>query len=285
MKLIHAEGELDLGRCVVMGILNRTPDSFFDGGRMELDAAVEHGLALEGEGAGVIDIGAVKAGPGEEVSEGEEIGRLLPLVEELSQRTTTPLSIETGRPEVARRAVEAGAAIVNDVTALKDPDLASVVGETGAALILMHHGGQIRGRPRHPRYRDVASEVSDELERLAAVAMERGVPHEAIAIDPGLDFGKNTFHSLELVRRLPELTSRGFPVLVAGSRKDIVGETLGLPPDECLEGSLAVVALSVAAGAAMVRVHDVEASVRVVRMVEAVEGRSAPTAPVRGLWD
>jgi dihydropteroate synthase len=285
MKLAHARGELDLGRCIVMGILNRTPDSFFDGGRMELTEAVEHGLALEGEGAGVIDIGAVKAGPGEEVSEDEEVGRLLPLVEELAARTDVPLSIETGRPEVARRAVEAGAAIINDVTGLIDADLASVAAASGAGLILMHHGGQIRGRPRHPRYTEVTREVGDELEHMAALAMEHGVQSAAIAIDPGLDFGKNTLQSLELVRRLPELVVRGLPVLVAASRKDIVGESLGLPPDERLEGSLAIVALSVAAGAAMVRVHDVGASVRVVRMVEAIAGKSMPVAPVRGLWD
>ena len=284
MKLAHARGELDLGRCVVIGILNRTPDSFFDGGRMELAAAVEHGLVLEGEGAGVIDIGAVKAGPGEEVSEDEEIGRLLPLVEELSARTDVPLSIETGRPEVARRALEAGAAIINDVTGLIDPELASVAA-AGAGLILMHHGGQIRGRPRHPRYTDVTKEVGDELEHMTALAMEHGVERGAIAIDPGLDFGKNTLQSLELVRRLPELVARGLPVLVAASRKDIVGESLGLPPDERLEGSLAIVALSAAAGAAMVRVHDVGASVRVVSMVEAIAGKSMPVAPVRGLWD
>jgi len=285
MKLAHARGELDLGRCIVMGILNRTPDSFFDGGRMELTEAVEHGLALEGEGAGVIDIGAVKAGPGEEVSEDEETRRLLPLVEELSARTDVPLSIETGRPEVARRAVEAGAAIINDVTGLLDPELADAAAATGAGLILMHHGGQIRGRPRHPRYADVTKEVGDELEHMAVLAMEHGVQSAAIAIDPGLDFGKNTLHSLELVRRLPELVARGLPVLVAASRKDIVGESLGLPPDERLEGSLAIVALSVAAGAAMVRVHDAGASVRVVRMVEAVAGKSMPVALRRGLWD
>jgi dihydropteroate synthase len=285
MTLAHARGELDLTRCVVMGILNRTPDSFFDGGRMELDSAVEHGLALVSEGAGILDLGAVKAGPGEEVSEDEETRRLIPLVEELAGRTEVPLSIETGRPEVARRAIEAGAAIVNDVTGLMDEELAAVSASTGAGLILMHHGGQIRGRPRHPRYEDVVGEVGDELVRLASVAEGNGIRRAAIAIDPGLDFGKNTMHSLELVRRLPDLVARGYPVLVAASRKDVVGETLALPPDERLEGSLAIVALAVARGAAMVRVHDVQASVRVVRMVEAIEGKSMPDAPIRGLWD
>ncbi|MGH2755323.1 MAG: dihydropteroate synthase [Actinomycetota bacterium] len=285
MKLVHARGELSLDHCAVMGILNRTPDSFFDGGRMDLTAAAEHGLRLVEEGASIIDIGAVKAGPGEEVTEQQEIGRLIPLIEELAGRSSAPLSVETGRPEVVRRAVEAGAAIVNDVTGLMDEDLAAVCADVGAGLVLMHHGGQIRGRPRHPRYDDVVEEVGDELRRLASLAMGAGVAQERIAIDPGLDFGKNTLHSLELVRRLPELTAGELPVLVAASRKDIIGESLGLPPDERLEGSLAIVALSVAARAAMVRVHDVEASVRVVRMVEAIEGRSSPVAPLRGLWD
>jgi dihydropteroate synthase len=174
---------------------------------------------------------------------------------------------------------------VNDVSALDDPGLATVCAEAGAALILMHHGGQIRGRPRNPRYPDVVAAVLAEWDRLSALALEAGVPDEAIVLDPGLDFGKNTFHSLELVRRIDELVATGRPVLVAPSNKDVVGETLGLPLDERLEGTLALVALSVLGGAAIVRVHEVEAAVRVTRMVEAVMGSRRPQAPVRGLWD
>jgi dihydropteroate synthase len=268
-----------------MGIVNRTPDSFFDGGRMALRAAVDFASRLVDEGADVLDIGAVKAGPGEDVDADEETNRLIPLVEAVAERTEVPISVETARPAVVRRAVDAGAAIVNDVSALADPGLAVCCAETGAALIVMHHGGQIRGRPRHPRYADVVAEVGAELVRLAEEATAARVPREALVIDPGLDFGKNTYHSLELMRRLPELVALGYPVLVAASRKDVVGETLGVPPEERLEGSLALACLAAASGAALVRVHDVAATVRAVTMIEAVAGRVAPVAPVRGLWD
>ena len=285
MRLPHAHGELDLGHCVVMGIVNRTPDSFYDGGRMGLDESVGFAERLIEEGAGALDLGAVKAGPGADVSEVEETERLLPLVERLAARVDAPLSVETGRPEVARRAVDAGAAIVNDVTGLADPRLAGACAAAGAALVVMHHGGQIRGRPRSPRYDDVVTDVIDTCERLAATAEAEGVPRDRIVVDPGLDFGKTTFHSLEIMRRLDEIVAMGRPVLVAPSRKDVVGETLDLPLDERLEGTLALVAVTVWAGASIVRVHDVAAAARVVTMIEAVQGRAAPRAPVRGLWE
>lgn len=284
MKITHARGSLEIDRCLVMGIVNRTPDSFYDGGRMGLDESVHHATRLVDEGADLLDLGGVKAGPGEPVSVEEETARLLPLVEAL-HGVDVPLSIETGHPHVAHRALEAGAAIVNDVTGLTDPALAGVCARADAALVLMHHGGQIRGRPRAPVYDDVVEAVTREWNRLAAVAAEHGLTEDHLVVDPGLDFGKNTFHSLELMRRLPELTAGPRPVLVAPSRKDVVGETLGLPLDQRLEGTLALVALSVEAGSAIVRVHDVEASVRIVRMVEAVRGLRGPLAPVRGLWD
>jgi dihydropteroate synthase len=220
-----------------------------------------------------------------EVPPEEELRRLVPLVEALAQAIAVPVSVETGRPEVARAAIEAGAAMINDVSALADRGLAEVCAETGAGLVLMHNGGQIRGRPRHPRYDDVVAAVIACWRELEGAALRAGVRRQQLMVDPGLDFGKNTFQSLELVRRLPELVRLGLPVLVAASRKDIVGETLGLDLDDRLEGSLAVVALSVLHGAAMVRVHDVRASVRTVRMVSAVMGKTPPRAPVRGLWE
>jgi dihydropteroate synthase len=281
----HARGELATVPCAVMGIVNRTPDSFYDGGRMDLGESTAFAERLVAEGAQVLDLGAVKAGPGADVSEDEELRRLIPLVEGIVARTEVPLSVETARASVARAAVDAGAAIVNDVTGLADAGLAEVCAESGAALVVMHHGGQIRGRPRNPRYDDVVRDVVETCETLARRAEDAGVGRDRIVIDPGLDFGKTTYHSLEIMRRLDEIVATGWPVLVAPSRKDVVGETLGLPLEERLEGTLALVALSVATGAAIVRVHDVRAAARVVRMVEAVSGRATPEAAVRGLWE
>jgi dihydropteroate synthase len=284
MSLQTARGEIELDRCLVMGIVNRTPDSFYDGGRMGLDEATEHGLQLRDEGADILDVGAVKAGPGDPVAPEEEMDRLVPLVAHLVDGGAI-VSVETTRAAVAAKALEAGAAIVNDVSGVADPGLAEVCARRGAGLIVMHHGGQIRDRPRHPTYGDVVAEVRVELTRLAEAAISAGVAREAVVVDPGLDFGKTTFHSLEIMRRLEEFTQDGYPVLVAPSRKDVVGETLGLPPEERLEGTLALVAISAVKGAAIVRVHDVEQAARAVRMAEAVSGRARPVAPIRGLWD
>ena len=268
-----------------MGILNRTPDSFYDGGRTALDDSLAHGEAIVAAGADVVDVGGVRAGPGDQVSEQEELERVLPVVEGLHARSATTLSVETSRPAVAAAALDAGASIVNDVTGLATEGLAAACAQRDGKLVLMHHGGQIRGRPRNPRYDDVVAEVLACWTLLAQRAEAEGLARHDLIADPGLDFGKTTFHSLELMRRLSELTGAGFPVLIAASRKDVVGETLGLPLDERLEGSLALVAVAVLHGAAFVRVHDVKESVRVVRMVEAVMGRGAPAAPVRGLWE
>jgi dihydropteroate synthase len=284
-QLVHARGHLPLDHCLVMGIVNRTPDSFYDGGRMDLETAVEHSLSLVDAGADVLDIGAIKAGPGEPVTEDEEFRRLIPLVAAVAEATEVPISVETARHSVAHAAIEVGAAIVNDVSELSDQKLAPICAATGAALILMHNGGQIRGRPRHPEFDDVIGDVLRRWKELAESAGAAGVHPERLMVDPGLDFGKTTYHSLELMARLDELTSSPWPVLVAPSRKDVVGESLDLPPDQRLEGTLALVALSVAAGVAAVRVHDVRPAVRVTRMTETVLRRRDPAAPLRGLWD
>jgi dihydropteroate synthase len=283
--LRHATGETALDRCLVMGIVNRTPDSFYDGGRMGLEESIGFALELVAEGADVLDLGGVKGGPGARVSAAVELERVAPLVEGLRARTSVPLSVETARAEVAGPVLAAGASWINDVTGLEDDRLAGVCADSGAALVVMHNGGQVRGRPLHPRYADVVASVAEEWDRLASAAAAAGVGADRIVVDPGLDFAKTTWHSLELVRRLDELVARGFPVLVAPSRKDVVGETLDLPLPERLEGTLALVALAVAQGASVVRVHDVGPAVRTVRMVEAVLGRRRPAAPVRGLWE
>lgn len=268
-----------------MGILNRTRDSFYDGGRTRLDESLRHAEAMVAAGADIIDIGGVKAGPGAEVTEAEELERVIPLVQAVAEQTPATISVETSRAQVAAAALRAGATIINDVGGLAAPELAETCVAGGGRLVLMHHGGQVRGRPRNPRYEDVVTGVLTCWQSLSQIAQDAGLSKEDLIFDPGLDFGKTTFHSLELMRRLPELTSSGRPVLIAASRKDIVGETLDLPLGERLEGSLALVALSVLHGAAIVRVHDVAESVRVVRMVEAVLGIRYPEAPMRGLWE
>jgi dihydropteroate synthase len=271
-------------RTAVMAILNRTPDSFYDrGATFGFEAALEAGQRALAEGADWLDVGGVKGGPGPPVSEAEELERVLPLVEALRERTDAVLSVDTFRPGVARRALAAGADVVNDPSGLRDPQMAEVAAEAGAGLVVMHTAGPPRTRPHRSAYADVVAEVRAFLADRAALAQSRGLPADRLIVDPGHDFHKNTFHSLELTRRLGELADLGHPVLVALSNKDFVGETLDLPIDQRVEGSLAAVAFSVAAGASIVRVHQVQASVRVVRMVEAILGRRPPAVTRRGL--
>jgi dihydropteroate synthase len=267
-----------------MAILNRTPDSFYDrGATYGFGAAIAAGERALAEGADWLDVGGVKGGPGPPVSEAEELDRVVPLLEALRGRTDAVLSVDTYRPEVARRALAAGADVVNDPSGLRDPVMAEVAAEAGAGLVVMHTGGPPRTRPHRPAYADVVAEVRAFLADRAALAIGRGLPADRLIVDPGHDFHKNTFHSLELTRRLGELADLGHPLLVALSNKDFVGETLDAGLDQRLEGSLAAVAFSVAAGASIVRVHEVQASVRVVRMVEAILGRRPPAATRRGL--
>lgn len=289
MRLQLGETTLELGRrAAVMGIVNRTPDSFYDGGAtFDVQAAVDAALAHVHAGADVVDIGGVKGGPGEEVGVEQEIDRVVPVVEAVRARSRAPLSVETWRADVAAAALDAGANMVNDISGLAEPRLAEVVARRpGTALVVMHAGGPVRTRPLRPVYEpDVTTAVVDELERLAALAEQHGVPSEQIVVDPGHDFGKNTFHSLELTRRLPDIVALGRPVLVALSRKDFLGETVGgqVAPADRLPASLAAAAVAVHLGAHLVRVHDTAATVDAVRTVEAVAGRLPPAAAARGL--
>ena len=277
----------------VMGIVNRTPDSFFDRGRSDsLQSAVERALAHVEAGADIVDIGGVKAGPGEEVSEQQEHDRVVPFVQEVTARCGTPVSVDTYRPGVAREALAAGASMINDVSGLADPELADVVAASpGAALVVMHAGGPVRTRPFRPTYLpDVTTVVVDSCRRLAQEAERRGVPRDRIVVDPGHDFGKNTLHSIEVTRGLPELARLGYPVLVALSRKDFLGEIIGgggvgeaAPVEDRLEASLACAALSVALGANIIRAHDALATVRAVRVAEAITGMRGPELALRGL--
>ena len=267
-----------------MAIVNRTPDSFYDRGRtFAIDAAVGRVETALAEGADWIDVGGVKAAPGARVDAAEELRRVLPVIEAARARSDAVLSVDTFDPEVARQALAAGADVVNDSSGLHDEAVADAVAEAGAGLIVMHNVGQPRTPAFRPAYGDVVTEVGAFLRARAAAAELRGVRAERIVIDPGHDFHKNTWHSLELTRRLGELAGLGYPLMVALSNKDFVGETLGLGVDERLEGSLAALVASVMAGARLVRVHDVRASVRAARMTEAIMGLRPPALPRRGL--
>lgn len=273
-------------RALIMAIVNRTPDSFYDRGAAFADADAKDAVARAvDEGADVVDVGGVKAGPGDEVGETEETRRVVPFVEWI--RASYPelvISIDTWRSGVARRAGEAGADLLNDTWAGADPDLAAVAADTGAGLVCSHTGGaQPRTRPHRVRYADVVADVVAELTAAAERAFTAGVPADSVLIDPTHDFGKNTFHGLALLRRVDELVGTGIPVLMALSNKDFVGETLGVGLTERLEGTLAATALAAAAGARMFRVHEVAPTRRTVEMVAAIGGDRPPSRTVRGL--
>jgi dihydropteroate synthase len=278
---------LDLSRRIgVMGIVNRTPDSFYDrGATYALEAAVDHARVLIAEGADIIDVGGIKGGPGTEVSVQDEIDRVVPFVTALREADPDVLlSVDTFRAPVADAAMAAGADIVNDVTGLHDPEVLDVVVARRAGYVAMHHGGRPRTRPYRRAYvPDLTTAVVDHCRALTTRAIEAGVPPTRLIVDPGHDFQKTTYHSLEVSRRLPELTALGFPVLVALSNKDFIGETLAAPLDQRVDGSLAAAVFSILRGAHLVRVHEVRRTVEVVRMTEALLGWRPPAVAVRGL--
>jgi dihydropteroate synthase len=257
----------------VMGVVNVTPDSFSDGGLfVEPAAAVEHAQQLLGEGAGLVDIGGESTRPGASpVSADEELARVVPVLEGL---VGVPVSIDTSKSVVARRALELGAEVVNDVTALRgDPELAGVVADADAYLCLMHMQGEPRTMQVAPHYDDVVGDVLAFLEERVAVAVEQGIGEARICVDPGIGFGKTPDQNLELLRRLPELTALGRPVLVGVSRKSTLGKVLG--DASARQGSLAAsLGAAVAAfqrGAAMIRAHDVRETVEALAVAAAVE--------------
>ena len=270
---------------VVMGIVNRTPDSFFDGGATyPLDRAVAAVLAAAGAGAGWVDVGGVPFSPDAGgVDAAEEIDRVVPVVEAAAARCDVVLSVDTFRPEVARRSLAAGASVVNDTSGLRDPEVADVVAETGATVVITHSLAAPRQHLRRPRYDDVVSEVKAFLARRVQTAVDRGVAEDQIVLDPGHDLNKNTWHSLELTRRLDELADLGFPLLAAVSNKDFVGESTGLAKPDRLAPSLAAATVCVLNGARVLRMHDVPAAVAAARMLEAVLGFREPVAPRHNL--
>ncbi|MDN5899901.1 MAG: dihydropteroate synthase [Brachybacterium sp.] len=270
-------------RVLVMAIVNRTRDSFFDEGRTwDLEAAVTAGLTAARHGADLIDVGGVKFAPGEPVPAAEETDRVAPVVSALREQLPEHvlLSVDTFHASVARAAVAAGADLINDTTGLSDPQMADTVAETGASLILTHSAAQPRRPLPHPQYDDVVGEVREFLAARLELALTAGIPRSRIVLDPGPDLNKSTTQTLEVMRGLDEYAAFGLPLLAALSRKDFVGESLGLQKQERLEGSLAAAAWAVQHGARMLRVHDVQATVRLVRMLEVLAGWREPAGPL-----
>ena len=272
--------ELDFrARAQIMGILNVTPDSFFDGGRYAgRQAAVVRALEMVEEGADIIDIGGESSRPpvyGEapQVSLEEECARVVPIVEEVRRHSDVPISVDTTKAEVARRALQAGADIVNDISALRDdPEMVEVAASSGAPVVLMHRRGTPVTMQKNTWYEDLLGELKNFLTERIAAARAGGVALERIAVDPGIGFGKSVEGNLEIIRHLGEFAELGCPILVGASRKSFIWKHMGLKAEEGLEGSLAVAVLSVAKGANILRVHDVAATVRAVRMAEAIAG-------------
>jgi dihydropteroate synthase len=260
-------------RTLVMGILNVTPDSFSDGGRfLDHERAVEHGLRMAEEGADLLDVGGESTRPGSDsVSVDEELGRVLPVVKRLVAETEVPISIDTRKADVAAAATDAGASIVNDVSAGRDPRMFEVTRAAGAGLVLMHMLGEPKTMQEEPRYGDVLREVHQYLAERIEEAEGAGVDRDRIAADPGLGFGKTTAHSLELMRSIDSFLDLGVPILVGPSRKSFIGDALeGVPVDQRMEGTAGAVAWMAGRGAHIVRVHDVGTMVKVLAVVDAI---------------
>jgi dihydropteroate synthase len=254
-------------RPLIMGILNVTPDSFSDGGRyVDPQRAVDHGLAMLDQGADILDVGGESTRPGADaVPADEEAGRVVPVIERLRRCSAVPLSVDTMKAAVARAALDAGADIVNDVSALRhDPDMAGVVREAGAGAVLMHMQGMPRTMQAGPRYEDVVDEVAAMLQERLAACEAAGIARDALAVDPGIGFGKTVAHNLALLAGLDTLAASGRPVLVGLSRKSFLGSLTGREVNDRLPASLAALAFCVQQGAHVMRVHDVQESLEAV---------------------
>lgn len=258
--LVIGNRTFDIDRPLVMGILNVTPDSFYDGGRyFDTSAAVGQALKMVSEGADIIDIGGESSRPGSvRVDEEEEIERVIPVIEAVTRQTDAPVSIDTWKAGVARRAVKAGAWIVNDISALRsDPDMAGVIAETGCSVVLMHMQGTPETMQNDPRYGDVVEDILAFLNERVSYALEWGIPKDRIIVDPGIGFGKTLDHNLTILRNVGRFRETGCPVLIGASRKRLVGMITGAPLDDRLWGTAAITAHCVLEGAAIHRVHDV----------------------------
>ena len=286
MSLKLGRYSFDDDATLMMAIVNRTPDSFFDkGATWEEDKAFERVAQVAREGAEIVDIGGIKAAPGAEIGAAEEKARVVDFVARV--RESFPglvISVDTWRASVGDAVCAAGADVLNDAWGGADPELVDVAAQHGAAIVCTHTGGATpRTRPYRVEYDDVVRAAIDDTVAYAQRALAAGVAREAIVIDPAHDFGKNTFHSLEITRRLGEMVDTGWPVLVSLSNKDFVGESLDLPVGERLTGTLAATAVCALAGARIYRVHQVVETRQTVDMVNAIAGRRPPQRAIRGL--
>jgi len=271
-----ADKTLDLSHPVVMGVLNVTPDSFSDAGRFaSSDAAVEQGLRMAAEGAAIIDVGGESTRPGAQpVNAGEELRRVLPVIERLRRGTTAVVSVDTSKPEVMRAAAAAGAGFINDVRALREPGALEAAAATGCGLCLMHMQGDPRTMQVAPHYDDVVAEVRSFLSARVTACRAAGIDPARLTVDPGFGFGKNLEHNLTLLRHLGELAADGPPVLVGLSRKSTVGKLTGREAGERVHGSVALAVIAALRGARIIRAHDVAATVDALKVAIAVEGGS-----------
>ena len=273
-ELKTRHGSIDLARrTAVMGVLNVTPDSFYDGGRhFDTGQATADGLAMAQAGADIIDVGGESSRPGAQpVSEADELARVIPVIQNLRRQCDLPISIDSYKASVARAALAAGADIVNDISALSfDPAMAPLVAQEKVPVVLMHMRGTPRTMQADPQYTDVVREVRDFLAERLYDAMDAGIDADYIVLDPGIGFGKTIEHNIQLLRGLPVLGALGQPLLVGVSRKAFIGKILGLPADQRLEGSLAAAVAAVLNGANIIRVHDVAETCRAVRVADAL---------------
>lgn len=274
------------GEHAVMAIINRTPDSFYDrGATYAASAALERVDEVVAQGARIVDVGGVKAGPGDEVDVAEEMRRVVPFVATVAERhPDVAVSVDTWRSDVAVEVAAAGAALLNDTWSGADPRLAEIAAQTGVGLVCSHVGPLApRSRPHRVAYDDVVQDVLSRVVALARRAVALGARADGILIDPTHDFGKNTYHSLELTRRLDALVGTGWPVLVSLSNKDFVGETLDRPVGDRLTGTLAATAVARWHGARVFRAHEVAPTLQVLDMVASIRGERPPSVARRGL--
>jgi len=281
--LTFADGAvMGLGlRTRVMGVLNVTPDSFSDGGLYpDLPAALERAERMVESGADIIDIGGESTRPGADpVDETEEINRVIPVVAGIRKALSVRISVDTRKASVARRAIDAGADMINDVSTLRDHEMLPLLRETGTPVVLMHMRGEPRTMQRETRYDDIVGDVVGFLRDCSDTAASAGLADDKILIDPGIGFGKSVAGNMTLLNELHALAEIGRPILIGASRKSFIGTVLDLPLEDRLEGSLAVAAFAAAQGAHMVRAHDVRATLRVVRMIDAIRSTQRPARP------